>query len=538
MLQSSEITNDSFRPLDDPEIILNDEFTVAQESKDFIHPDEFVLQNSQFILGRDIDLDEAAELGAADGNFFGHYFFPKTSRQDSAPFHDSIWTLLDDPLARQISIQVFRGGAKTSILRMFVARRIAYGLSNTILYLGKSEGHATRSVEWLKRHIEFNPIFRQAFQIEKGQPWSSTEIDIRHKAFDYPIRILGMGIEGSVRGINIDDYRPDLIILDDVIDETNAHTVEARTKMNERIFGAVAESLAPETENPHAKLVMLQTPIDSSDASEITQRDPAWHSIRISCFNANGGSAWPARWTTQTLLKDKESAARRNMLSVWLREKECTVTADEAFYFRWENVSLWDLLPEGKLVTAIGIDPSPPKDEAPEKKKRKDPDPEVVSVVGIWPGTSKRYVLEYVVITDPNPEKTWMEFRRLARKWKVRGVGIESVAYQATLKWYFERRMRQTQFYMPVHKLDDKREKTKRIRQRFTDLSVESDLYVHPSMHEFKTQFENYPAVTYDDVLDSIDIGFEVLLNYELAGEEMYNEDNIPDLPSDWRQAP
>lgn len=535
-LSLSENFEDIFQVPGDPEILLNDEFTVARESQDFIFEGEVEDQASKFILGEDISIDEAAELGAVDGTFFGQYFFPKTARQSPAPFHDQIWEVLDDPLARDISIQVFRGGAKTSLLRMFTARRIAYGLSNTILYIGKSEGHAVRSVEWLKRHIEFNPIFQHAFQIEKGMPWSGTEIDVHHKAFKYRIRVLGMGITGSVRGINVDDYRPDLIILDDVIDEENAHTVESRNKINELIFGAIRESLAPKTENPNAKIVMLQTPIDKDDASEMTQGDPDWHSIKISVFNDAGESAWPARWTTEDLLKEKAAAARRNMLSIWLREKEVTVSSDENRYFRWENVYMWEILPQGKLVTAIGIDPSPPKDEEPEKRKRKDPDPEVLSVVGLW--GAKRYVLEYVVLTDPDPEKTWTEFRRLARKWKVRGAGVETVGYQKTLKWYLERKMRKMKWHLPIHKLDKKIAKVKRIRQRFVDLSTDYELYVHPSMHEFKTQFVGYPDVTHDDVLDSIDIGFEVLLNHELSAEGVYDERDIEPLPEDWRACP
>ena len=144
-----EITEAAYRPEADPEILLNDEFISAGER---VEPEY------KFIDGKEISLDEAAVLGSHDGTFFGHYFFPKTSRQESAPFHDKIWTLLDEPTARRIGIQVFRGGAKTSLLRIFTARRVAYGLSNTILYIGKSERHAIRSVEWLKRHIEFNPL--------------------------------------------------------------------------------------------------------------------------------------------------------------------------------------------------------------------------------------------------------------------------------------------------------------------------------------------------------------------------------------------
>ncbi|NJN71039.1 MAG: hypothetical protein HC801_12740, partial [Nitrospira sp.] len=103
-------------------------------------------------------------------------------------------------------------GGKTSLLRLFAARNIAYATSRTILYIGKSEPHALRSVGWLRRQIETNARYAATFGLVPARPWGDSHICISHEIDRTYINVLGLGITGSVRGLNIDDYRPDLII--------------------------------------------------------------------------------------------------------------------------------------------------------------------------------------------------------------------------------------------------------------------------------------------------------------------------------------
>lgn len=496
-----------------------------------------------------IDIEEAVQIAAVDGVFFGEFFLPKTFRMPSPPYAPRCWDALEARENRYVSIEIFRGGFKTTLARAFAMKRICYAISHTMEIVGKSQAHAINSVAWIMRQVESNTLLAQTFGLRKGKKWTPEYCEIYHGVEDTPISIVAMGIDGSVRGVNIDDFRPDFILLDDVIDDDNAATLEQRTKVNERIFGAIEKSLARAAEQPDAKMAMIQTPIDRDDAAELTQRDEEWHPIKISCFTVDGGSAWPAMFPVEELKKQKQSHIRRNMLSLWMREMECTVVGDEKRYFSTSWLYTWVVEPTERIV-AIGIDPSPPKDEDPKNKKRKDPDPEVISVVAIEyvNGIKRRYILEYSVIQDPNPEKTTQEFDRLARRWHPVVATVETVAYQRTLKWYLERAMDEKRCKrVRIEAIDDKRSKVKRIRQFFTkacDSTEGSELYYHSSMLQFIAQFQDYPDVSYDDILDSIAIGFAGLEPYEgvtVDGEFSVGFiDDDDDVPSqgNWRAAP
>lgn len=296
---------------------------------------------------------EAAQLAAVDGVFFSRYFFPRTARQAPPGFHSQMWNILDDPAARFASFMVFRDAAKTTLCRLFTAKRIAYGLSRTAIYVGKSQDHSARSIEWLLKQIEFNTLFARTFGLRQGSKWTGTEVEIINDVLGQTTRIIAFGITGSIRGVNVDDYRPDLIVGDDICDEENTATAEARQKIIDLWFGALRGSLAPASENADAKQVLLGTMLDPGDVNSLCLADPGWKSLRVPIIDAQGESAWPSRWTTPDILKDKEDHARINKLSLWMREKMCEWVASEDAMFKEEwFTTTYDKVPDN--LTIIG----------------------------------------------------------------------------------------------------------------------------------------------------------------------------------------
>ena len=177
------------------------------------------------------------------------------------------------------------------------------------------------------------------------------------------IRILAYGMSGSIRGINIDDWRPDLIVVDDPCDEENTATSEQRKKMNDLFFGALSKTLAPRIDSPYAKMVLLQTVLNKDDLISQTVKDPQWTSLVFSCFETGPDgkprSRWEERFPTEDLLADKAAHIARNQLPLWLREMECKCTSEEtsAFLERWLNY--YETPPE-KGKRCLSVDPTPP----------------------------------------------------------------------------------------------------------------------------------------------------------------------------------
>lgn len=474
---------------------------------------------------------EMVELGAVDSVFFAETFFPKTMRQKSPAFHRPVWDKLDGN-DRLVSLQIFRGGAKTSICRVFGAKRIAYGNAHTVLWVGKSQDHALHSVKWLRKQIEFNHRFADTFQLRPGSKWQDVECEIIHGIDEYPITILALGVTGSVRGVNIDDYRPDLIILDDILDEENTSTPVQRKKTEDLVYGALKESLTPASESPDAKMVLLQTPHNIEDVSMKSLKDDEWVHERFSCWTRETEnspvdeqeSSWPERFPSEVMREEKKAAIKRNQLSIFVREKECRIISQETSAFMPHWLNFYDLAPpKNEMKIVMTIDPVPPPSQVELDKGLKGKDNECLLVMGRK--GPDFYLLEYSAKTGHDPSWTIMEFFRLAMKWRPSRIIVESIAYQRTLAWLLRRAMEQQRQYFVIFENSDKRSKYTKIVDGLSGATSNGHLYVRPEHADFIQQFNEYPDVQHDDVLECGAVACSALQGLMYADEEDFGEE-------------
>lgn len=479
---------------------------------------------------------ELFELGAVDPEFFYRTFFPKTFRQSTPPFLKRVNDILDSD-ARLVSLQLFRGASKTTRLRAFGARRIAYGLARTNLWVGKSQEHAIASVAWLKKQIEHNRLFCETFGLRPGKKWKEEDIEIRHELFDFPVRIKAYGTSGSVRGVNIDDYRPDFIGLDDILDEENTATPEQREKVRNLVYGAFKESLAPSSEAPWAKMVMLQTPLNIEDLSMETLSSMEWTAGRFGCWTPETEdlplyqrqSIWEERFPTKELILEKEAAIAGNRLSIFTREKECRIISAETSSFKPEWLRYYDFPPDDDMYCVLAIDPTPPPSEKELSQGLKHKDAECLAVVGKY--GKDFYVLETSSNVGHDPSWTIAEFFRLAIRYRVKRVVVESIAYQRTLAWLLKQAMDAQRIYFPIVEYVDKRKKFSRILDALAGISQHGHLYVRKSQTDFIQQFSEYPTVKHDDHLDAVSIAVsELQTAFELESFEDILEEEKKDL--------
>lgn len=498
-----------------------------------------------------LPLDEAVQLAAADSIFYSHYFFRQTVRQGSPPFHRMMWNVLESPHKRFVNFRSFRGSAKTTLLRLFASKRIAYGISRTILVVGLSEEKAAETIDWIASQVEYNTEWATVFKLVKGKKWTQTDLEIEHRGYGHTVRIKALGITGSVRGVNIKDYRPDLILVDDPCDDENTATPEQREKMARLFFGALKESLVPFTEDPSAKMALAQTPLATDDLTDLCAKSPEFFTVTIGCLtdddfgSENCQSAWPERWSKETLVDEYTAACQINLASVWWREKMCRIVAREtsAFKAEWLADNFWIVLPpQARYV--IAIDPAPVRTEI-ARARDVQTDLQAVLVKAYW--KNHRYIVDYTTARDEDPDMVSRSIDRFARKYPIIRAGVEDVAYQRTLKWFLEREMKAGRckslhvIEIPTKQLS--KDKYTRILQAHSGPGSQGLMHCHASHSEFITQWNDYPNVKFKDLLDASAIADATVapqtmgLNINVADYVEVDESEIPSL-QDFRGAP
>lgn len=486
-----------------------------------------------------VDISEVVALASVDTRLYGKFFFPKVIRQDYAPFHEKMDEVLEGPGRRKL-LKTFRGSAKTTKVRLFVSKRIAYGISKTIVLVGKSETHAARNVRWLKSQVLRNRTWANTFGLTRGAKWTDTEIEIIQflsgMAEPTKITVIGIGITGSTRGINVEDYRPDLIVLDDVGDEENCATVEQRNKIEELIYGALLNSLAPTSEEPMACLVALQTPLDREDFSVKAEKLSSWIVLTVGCWSEETKdlpldqqeSSWPARFTSEELRLEKLDAIARNKLSTFLREMECKISDPETCTFRSEWLRSWITLPK-ILTNVLVIDPVPPPSPKQIAQGNVKKDYEAFGVIGAYAG--EFYARAARVNRGHEPNWTISMFWQLYMMYRPQLVIVEAIGYQRVLKWLLEQSMKARGVYVPILPFADQGSKFNRIVDGVSGPASHGTFHVPPAddpegvnnsegMRQLVQQFCEYPQVSHDDALEVFAVGLSALQGRILIGDE------------------
>lgn len=476
-----------------------------------------------------VSVDELVELCAVDNQLYCKTFFPKTYRQDFPLFDDEVTQTLEDPNHRYVALKMFRGSAKTTRLRTFVSKRVAYAISNTILFVGNAQKHAGFSLKWLRAQVEYNTRWAQTFGLLPGGTWNDEHIEIVHRVDGRVVHMLALGITGQIRGINLEDFRPDLIVVDDPDNEETTKTDDQREKTSDLFFGALQNSLTPPTENISAKMVLLQTPFNSFDLISACEKSPVWHVSTHSCFDPSGKSTWPARFPTEYLQGEKAEFTRMNKLSVWMREMECKIVAQETASFDVSWLRYWDEkgLPPG-LTKWIAIDPA--------SSDSKRADDQVIGVVGFK--GKDIYLIEYTAEKGEMPEEAALTFIGYLIRHTIHRAVCEAVAYQRVLAWFIERTMRAQKRWCVIEQVQDKRKKSDRIIQALRGAAANGHLYVSAKHEKFIQQFAEYrPNVDmHDDVLDMVAMAITASKGYLVEDESdvpAIDESGIPAIKRD-----
>lgn len=197
------------------------------------------------------------KLSAIDMEFFGRSYFPHYFVKPSPEFHkelDDIWKKgvlkglspittkqskeisLKDGVRRAIAAP--RGHAKsTNLTFKGTMHSILYEYKHYPIIISDSSDQAEGFLDNIKVEFEENERIIEDFGDLQGKVWRNNVI-----LTSTSIKVEAIGSGKKIRGRKHRNFRPDLIILDDVENDENVRTKEQRTKLNNWFTKAVSKA--------------------------------------------------------------------------------------------------------------------------------------------------------------------------------------------------------------------------------------------------------------------------------------------------------
>lgn len=166
---------------------------------------------------------------------FGKVFFPQVFTSDFCSFHNEVFKALEDntlKAERKDKKYYFlraapRGHGKSQILSfLYPLWCICFGYAKNILIVSDTAPQAAQFIMAIKDELDDNELLIDTFGNKHGGIWKETKIVTTDR-----IQLTGKGAGQKLRGIKYRQFRPDVIIIDDLENDENVETEQQRQKL-------------------------------------------------------------------------------------------------------------------------------------------------------------------------------------------------------------------------------------------------------------------------------------------------------------------
>ena len=422
-------------------------------------------------------------------SFLGIHFSLKPAK-----FHSEIFNLLSKKY-RFNCIIAPRDHSKSTLVSLgYVMHQILYLQAHFIIIISDTETQAKYFLNAIKTELEDNDYIKSVFGDLKGSVWGEEVIETVTG-----VRVIVRGAGQKVRGLKWKHHRPDLIIIDDLENDELVESKERRDKL----WFWFWKSVIPALSKPDGRLVYVGTILhydsvlnrlitgEKYEDEEVT--NVHFHFLFYQAIQKDNTALWNEKYSIADLLAIKHGYAKKGLLDLFFCEYQNEPISEENQIFKREYFKYYDDDPA--LINALAkftlIDPA-----ISQKKKACDV---AVMTVGI-DAINQIYVLEYKA-EHLNPIETIIEAFDQADKWKVRKIGVESVAYQKALIWFFKDEMKRRNKYYVIEELMPDADKERRIRGLQPRYAIGS-VYHKPYMTKLETQLIEFPKGALVDLPD------------------------------------
>ena len=292
------------------------------------------------------------KLGAIDMEFFGRAYFPHYFSKPSPEFHrelDAIWqqgvlkgryplTAEDTKMISRLpgtrrAVAAPRGHAKsTNLTFKGTMHSTLYGYKHYPIIISDSSEQAEGFLDNIRVEFEENTAILEDFGVLAGSVWRSNVLLTKTN-----IKIEAIGSGKKIRGRKHRNWRPDLIILDDVENDENVRTPEQRKKLKDWFDKAVSKS-----GDDYTDIVYIGTLLHYDSLLAKTLTNPAYRSIKYKAVIqfSQADDLWQ-QWEsifTDLSNDDRESEA----LAFFQAHKEAMLEGTQVLWE--EKLSYYDLM--------------------------------------------------------------------------------------------------------------------------------------------------------------------------------------------------
>ncbi len=282
------------------------------------------------------------EITSQSHYWFFHTYFHHYITYKTADFQREMFQFTENEKIKNLVIIAFRGSGKSTIVNLSYPLWSILGKPQKkfVLLVGQTQHQARQHLKNLRRELESNALLRKDLgPFKEDDEWSTSSLLIpKHDA-----RIMAVSMEQSVRGIRHNQYRPDLIICDDIEDLSSVKTKEGRNKTYDWLTSEVIPA-----GDQNTRLIMIGNLLHEDSVimrmkekirkNEMTGRYKAYPVAR------NNKALWHGKYPNAKAIKAEEKRVGNHI--AWQREFMLRIIPDEGQIVLPEDIHYYEDLPQ------------------------------------------------------------------------------------------------------------------------------------------------------------------------------------------------
>lgn len=473
---------------------------------------------------------EIVKLLEVDGEFFIDFFLHEELTSPVPYFHyGEIWPLLTNTAMQRVLLAIPRDHAKTTLSKLavvwyflFTSHRFCAYLSNT----NTIAKNACRDIIGYFKTQNFINTYGAVKMLKDSETESLWIFEIPMPDGTSKTCILrAVGANQQMRGINIDNQRPDIAVVDDVEDNENTESENAQKKLDRWVFGPFLKALAR-----RKKVIWLGNMLQKTSLLARLSLRPNWNPVVFGALVKDAVTGlmkplWPERWPMEELIEDFQEYQDMGLLETWMCEM-MNMPGHTADGFTTEQINFQAIPGPDEIVAAwLILDPAFGENASND---------DASWTVHVLPVDGPPMVVEHST-SKMREDEMFEEGFRLAQKWGAWVWGIEAQAAQRVLIPFFKLLLvpkllnHEVEFIPLMAGKGDP--KVARIKS-WVSLMAKGEYAIYEGAVEISTQLIEYnmkKKSNRDDLIDSCAYGPQMLMNYEGLLTAMYMGGGLED---------
>lgn len=451
-----------------------------------------------------VGISEIKEVLKDDPEMFIQFNLGEDLIFDVPFFHIDIFLLLTSTTAMRAVLAIPRGHAKTTLSKLAVVHYFLFTDFSFIVYVSNTNPVAKEAVSDIIGFMHTENFIQVWGEIEMITKNASTgAYRFRIPGINKICILKALGAQQQMRGINVNNQRPQLAVVDDLEDYENTDSEIQIKKLRQWVFGTFMKAL----DRRKQKIIWLGNMLSNDSILKSICDNPKWHSRVYGAILADGKPLWPDMWSIESLVDDYKEYQRDGQGHTWMAEMMNNPLPEGNGLIKASEITYKICpFPEECDYAFITIDPA--------ISEKTWADNTAIVVHGFF----ERYWMPvdyYLGTTDPI--RLFDLTMNLAMKWGVRVIAIEGTAYQASLQHFFPYLMQERGMYgYDVIKLDAGAKKTERLAPWAALLKnkeyvlPEGDFAITKQLLEYDPMRKRND----DDLIDACAYGPAVIRNY------------------------